>query len=163
MTSQSGLAIGIIALVGLAAATVGAQTQPRVPRFKEDVHVTSGERPSARGSSADHWITFSGPFALPDMSLAAGTYVFRPGPANTLQVLSADGSTAHAWLLTIPVSRPVATRSYEVRFGDPAAAGAPRRLTTLFEPRQSWGYELVYAPRQAGGAETGKPIAQASR
>ena len=162
MTKHAGLAVGVATMIGLSA-TVGAQTLPRVPEFKEDAHVVSRERPSVRGSSSDHRITFSDPFALPDLSLAAGTYVFRPGPANTLQVLSAYGSTAYAWLLTIPVSRLMPTRSYEVRFGDPAAVGAPQRLTTLFEPRQSWRYELVYAPRQARGAETGTPIAQTSR
>jgi len=162
MTSRSGWAIGAVAVVGLAVTTAAAQTQPRVPRFKEDVQVTSGE-PRVRGSSGDHHLTFSGPFALPDVSLAAGTYVFRPGPASTLQVLSADGLTAYAWLLTIPVSRPSATRTYEVRFGDPGAAGAPRRLTALFEPRQTWGYGLVYASRHAQVVDMGQQVAQASR
>src|SRR5262245_7485542 len=162
MTSQSRWAIGVVIVVGLAVTTVAAQTQPRVPRFKEDVQVTSGEQ-RVRGSSGDHRLTFSGPFALPDVSLSAGTYIFRPGPANTLQVLSADGLTAYAWLLTIPVSRQSATRSYEVRFGDPGAAGAPRRLTTFFEPRQTWGYELIYASGHAYAADVGRQVAQASR
>ena len=30
----------------------------------------------ARGSAADHFLTFNGPFQIPEVTLPAGTYVF---------------------------------------------------------------------------------------
>jgi hypothetical protein len=53
-------------------------------------------------------ITFSGPVALPTVTLPAGTYLFRFidwSHSNVLQVLSDDGKTPYAMINTIPIER----------------------------------------------------------
>jgi hypothetical protein len=54
-------------------------------------------------------LTFNGPVSLPNVTLPAGTYLFRfVDPMNSpgvIQVLSKDGETAYAMLNTIPVVR----------------------------------------------------------
>jgi hypothetical protein len=54
-------------------------------------------------------LTFSAPFALPKVTLPAGTYLFRfADPMNSpgvLQVMSKDGMTSFAMIETLPVVR----------------------------------------------------------
>ena len=135
--------ITLIAAV-VAVTTVDAQRQRGIPRFKEEVNVTP-EMKNRPGAMDDHYLTFSSPFALPNVGLAPGDYVFRTSPSRTIQVLSADRSMAYAWLNTMPVSRESSTDTYEVWFGEPLAVDAPRPLIAWFLPDQSSGYEFVYA------------------
>jgi len=160
MKSRTVLSLALLATMLAAASTADAQHRPRVPRFKEQIQVTPSAPLAVPGRESDHRLTFSGPFALPGLSLGAGTYIFRVAERRTIQVLSADASTAYAWLHTIPVSRPGSTAGYEVWFGEPLADGSPRRLTAWFLPQQTSGYELLYATHEARPSGT---IAQATK
>jgi hypothetical protein len=121
----------------------GAQS----PRFGETITVHAPAQGAARGSSADHYLTFSGPIALPGMSLGAGTYVFRRPTANVLQVLNANRREPYAMVQTIATRRTNVDNRYEIVFGAPAAPGAPRRLQAWFLPGESTGQQLVYPAR----------------
>lgn len=79
-------------------------------------------------------LTFSGPVSLPNVTLPAGTYMFRFVDVNgtdVLQVLSDDGNTAYAMFNTIPIERaksdsenaPIVTFK-ETPAGTPAAIDA---------------------------------------
>jgi len=55
------------------------------------------------------FLTFSGPVALPGITLPAGTYMFKladpESGRRTLQVWDKDGSKLYTTLLTIPIRR----------------------------------------------------------
>lgn len=116
--------------------SAGAQTQPL--EFKVTVQAET-----LKGSAGDHFLTFSGPVAIPEVGLAPGTYVFRLVAPSVMQVLSRDRSQLYATFFTVPVSRGEVTDNYEVtmvRVNDLA----PVRIVRWFEPNRSSGYELLY-------------------
>lgn len=143
------LGLPVMALI-VAATTVEAQRQRGTPRFKEEIQVTPDRRPEVRGSAGvDHFMTFSGPVALPNVSLASGTYVFRVDSAQTIQVMNADKSRLYAWVHTTSVKRDRETRNYEIWFGAPMVEGSPSTITAWFRPGQREGYAFMYPDQQA--------------
>jgi len=64
---------------------------------------------SSRPIDKSTYLTFSGPVSLPDVTLPAGTYLFKfvapMTSAGVLEVLSQDGKTSYAMLNTIPIIR----------------------------------------------------------
>ena len=61
--------------------------------------------------SHEMYLTFSAPFALPGVSLPAGTYVFElmdnPGALKVVRVTSRDRMRVYLTALTLPILRPV--------------------------------------------------------
>ncbi len=140
MTLVRTLTFAVPLAVALAATSgARAQAQDQIPTFEERETV-SGE--ILRGAPSDHHLTFSGPFAIPGVSLPPGTYVFRVPARNVIQVLSPDRASVYAMFLTIPATRPEATGEYEVRWE--RQVEAPPRLKTWFLPDQTVGNDLIY-------------------
>jgi len=95
--------------------------------------------------------TFTGPVAIPGVTLPAGDYLFHTtdiNHRNVLQVLSADGKVAYAQMLTLEAWRSRVTYEPEVRFIE-TAADMPHAIRAFWSPGESLGYELMYAPEQA--------------
>jgi hypothetical protein len=111
-----GVVFGALVLVGVAA---GAKE----PQFRSVVI-----QGTAGGATGEHHLTFSGPVALPGVSLGPGTYIFRRPANNILQVTGR-------------------TDQYEVVLGAPLGDGSPRRIEAWFAPGESTGQQLMYKAR----------------
>jgi hypothetical protein len=127
------------ALAGLQATSAGVSADQN---FKETVTVQG----RAREGFGDHTLTFSGPVALPGVSLGAGTYVFRQPLGNVIQVTSVAGRP-YTMFITIPTSREQALDKYSIVLGPAAAPGSPRRIVALFAPGETTGQQFVYPER----------------
>jgi hypothetical protein len=127
-----GVVLGALVLVGVAA---GAKE----PQFRDSVTVQG----TIGGSPGEHHLTFSGPVALPGVSLGPGTYIFRKPAGNVLQVTNAK-RVPYAMLMTSPIFRNSGTDRYEVVLGSPLSDGSPRRIEAWFAPGESTGQRLMY-------------------
>jgi hypothetical protein len=97
------------------------------------------------------YFTFSGPVAVPGMTLPAGRYLFRvvdTSQRNVVQVLSEDGMRSYALFFTIRAERMVPADDPEVRFLE-TAADMPTAVQTWWYPGERTGYELIYPQEQA--------------
>ena len=118
----------------------------QVPRFQQEVTVLAKALP---GSASDYFLTFSGPVAIPGVSLAPGTYLFRlpvQSAGNVMQVLSGDRAHVYAMVMTIPTTRIKTTEKHEIMFGE-ARSGSPWPIKSWFLPGRSIGHELLYQRR----------------
>jgi hypothetical protein len=95
------------------------------------------------GGSGDYLLTFSTPVALPGLSLAPGSYIFRRPAYTTIQVASAAGEP-YSMFSMVTTRRETASEGYAIVLGTPAVEGAPRRILALFEPGEKTGLEFVY-------------------
>ena len=127
-----GVVLGALVLVGVAA---GAKE----PQFRDSVTVQG----TIGGSPGEHHLTFSGPVALPGVSLGPGTYIFRKPANSVLQVTNAN-RVPYAMLQTRPISRTVRIDRYEIVLGAPLSDGSPRRIDAWFAPGESTGQQLMY-------------------
>lgn len=98
-----------------------------------------------RGSATDHFLTFTGPVQIPDVTLPAGTYVFSLVAPSIVQVTSADRSLQYAMFFTAPVQRLDPTDDYEMTIV-PTNASTPGRVAKWFLPNQTRGFEFLYPP-----------------
>ena len=128
-------AAALLAIVG-AAGTMHAQS---ARKFRETVTVEG----RALDRIGDHRLSFSGPVALPGVSLGSGTYVFRTLSNNVLQLKSAIGKP-YSMFITLPVERTDGENEYSVIFGAPASAGSPPRILALFTPGDRTGRQFIY-------------------
>jgi hypothetical protein len=96
-----------------------------------------------KGSPGDHFVTFSGPVHIPDVTLPAGTYVFSFVAPSVVQVSSADRTERYAMFFTAAIQRAEVTDAYEMVIV-PTIATAPGRITKWFLPNQERGYEFLY-------------------
>ena len=135
-TSRIGVLICVCAALSCPAI---AQTD----RFTIDVTVTG--RAEVAGSTAEHFLTFSGPVQLPGVSLAAGTYIFRVVVPSVIQVVAADRSEVFAMFTAMPAVRRDASSGYGVTL-TANRYDAPVRLAKLFTPGSSTGFEFIYPP-----------------
>ena len=108
------------------------------------------------------YFTFSGPVAIPGVTLPAGKYLFRLADAssrNVVQILSADGKTPYAMFFIYRAERPEPAPNPEVRFMETAAA-MPSAIHTWWYPGERSGYEFVYPKEQARllAKGTGQPV-----
>jgi len=133
-----------LAFVTVSGTRVNAQSQ--MPRFEEQETVTGA---TVRGALSDHHLTFTGPFAIPGVSLAAGTYVFRFPAPNVVQVLSEDRSQVYAMFMTIPTPRTEAAEQHEVLWE--TRTDAPPAMKVWYLPDRTTGHEPIY-PQAAGNA-----------
>ena len=96
--------------------------------------------------------TFSGPVALPGVTLPAGAYLFRLADPNSsaqvVQVLNADGTKPYGLFFTIPAERLEPASSPEVRFME-TASGTPAAIRTWWYPGERRGYEFIFPREQA--------------
>ena len=106
-----------------------------------------------------NYLTFSAPFALPGVSLPAGTYVFdvlATGSNNVVRVTSRDRSRTYLTAFTVTVQRPkVLPVSRQIVFDEVAAATTPL-VKTWFPIGQSIGHQFIYdaVGRQLDAAAT---------
>jgi hypothetical protein len=97
------------------------------------------------------FFTFTGPVAIPGVTLPAGKYLFRivdSSSRNVVQVLSEDGTTPYAMFFAIPAERLDPADDPEIRFME-TATGMPTAVKTWWYPGQRTGYEFLYPKRQA--------------
>ncbi len=123
--------------------TSGAHVLAQTPRFRQEVTVRS----LAPAGDSDFFLTFSGPVALPGVSLGTGTYLFSRRGHGVISVSSADHGRPYAMIHTIPTDRANVTDQHAIVFGDPLVSGAPRRIVAWFLPGQRRGHELIYPTR----------------
>jgi hypothetical protein len=102
---------------------------------------------SARTATWMTYLTFSGPFALPGVTLPAGTYVFERvdvAAPNLVRVRSRDGSKVYLTAFTDIVSRPTGLhRDRHVSFGEVPPGAAPR-VTVWYPIGEVIGHQFIY-------------------
>jgi hypothetical protein len=102
--------------------------------------------------------TFSGPVALPGVTLPAGQYLFRLADPNSspkvVQVLNADGTKPYGLFFTIAAERLEPASSPKVRFME-TASGMPAAIRTWWYPGERRGYEFIFPREQARRLATG--------
>jgi hypothetical protein len=131
-----------IAIVVGASVLTGVGAGAKGPQFRESITVKG----MLGGSANEHHLTFSGPVALPGVSLAPGTYIFRRPAGNVLLVTNANRQP-YAMLSTVTAARTSAADQYEIVLGPPLADGAPRRIEAWFAAGDSSGQQLIYPKR----------------
>jgi hypothetical protein len=96
--------------------------------------------------------TFSGPVALPGVTLPAGQYLFRLADPNSgtkvVQVLNADGTKPYGLFFTLPAERFEPATTPEVRFME-TASRTPAAIRTWWYPGERTGYEFIFPKDQA--------------
>jgi LPXTG-motif cell wall-anchored protein len=108
------------------------------------------------------FFTFSGPVAIPGVTLPAGKYLFRladTSSRNVLQVVSADGKTPYAVFFFHRIDRAEISKNSEIRFME-TAAGMPQAVRAWWYAGDRSGYEFVYPKEQARllAKGTGTPV-----
>ena len=134
------------AIVMITAVLAGLQVTSMGANARQDFRETVAVQGRVREGFGDHTLTFSGPVALPGISLGAGTYVFRQPLGNVIQVTSVAGRP-YTMFLTIPVHREQSLDEYSIVLGPAAAPASPRRIMAMFAPGQTTGQEFVYPGR----------------
>jgi hypothetical protein len=103
------------------------------------------------------YFTFSQPFALPGVTLPAGTYVFHLADPMTSRkvthVTNEKGTQSYAMLLTMPAYRTDIPKDAEIRFME-TAAGMPPAVKSWWVPGESTGYEFIYSKEQRARLNT---------
>ena len=95
--------------------------------------------------------TFSGPVALPGVTLPAGQYLFRLADSTdrkVVQVLSADGKTPYGMFFSLPAERFEPASTPEVQFME-TASGMPAAIKASWYAGERSGYEFMYPKDQA--------------
>ena len=97
--------------------------------------------------------TFNQPVELPNVTLPAGTYIFRFVDATSgrrvMQVQAKDASSKNYGLfMTISAQRPRPSDNAELRFLE-TAAGQPAAVKTWWYPGNTIGREFIYPKTQA--------------
>jgi len=109
------------------------------------------------------FFTFSGPVALPGVTLPAGRYVFKIVDTTTtrkvIQVLSDDEKKPFAMATTIPDQRRDPAKDATVSFYE-TPAGTPAAVKSWWYPGESIGYQFIYPRAQAKqiAKATGQPV-----
>jgi hypothetical protein len=94
-----------------------------------------------------NYLTFNAPFALPGVSLPAGTYVFdviATGSHDVVRVTSRDGSRTYLTAFTTRVQRPVGLPVNRMIVFNEVAAGMTPPIKAWFPLGQSIGHQFVY-------------------
>jgi hypothetical protein len=125
--------------------------------------VSAGAAPG-RAQSVDKrtFFEFSGPVAVPGVTLPAGKYMFRVTAAtqrDVLQVLSADGVSTYAQFFALRAYRAESVPTPEIRFME-TGPGVPAAVKTWWYPSDLVGYEFIYPKAQARllATGTGQPV-----
>lgn len=102
----------------------------------------------ARGNvSHVNYLTFSAPFALPGVTLPAGTYTFElvvPGSYDVVRVMSRDHERVYLTAFTKRVERPRGlSANRQIVFGE-VPTGMTPPIKAWFPIGDSLGHEFVY-------------------
>jgi hypothetical protein len=96
--------------------------------------------------------TFRAPVAMPGVTLAPGTYLFRladpTSSSNVIQVLDSEGKKPFGMFFAARAERIEAASAPELRFME-TPAGTPAAIKTWWYPGERAGYEFVYPKDQA--------------
>lgn len=134
----------VLAVVALVVFAAGASAQQPI-----EYTVTVKAEP-VKGSPGDHFLTFSAPVHIPEVTLPAGTYIFSLLGSSVVQVMSADRSEVYAMFFTAPAPRLEATDTVEMTFV-PTGDFAPLRIEKWFPPKQTRGFEFLYPTAELRG------------
>jgi hypothetical protein len=115
--------------------------------------VLLGVAAAGAGTLSNHRnvLSFSGPVALPGVSLAAGSYIFEildpDASTDVVVVRNRDHTQVFYMGLTRRIDRPASlARGRLVTFGE-AASGNPAPISAWYPLGESRGYEFLYARR----------------
>jgi hypothetical protein len=133
--------LAVVALVAFAAAASAQQPVEYTVTVKAE---------PVRGAPSDHYLTFSAPVGIPDVTLPAGTYIFSLLNSSIVQVSNVDRTEYYAMFFTSPVQRGEPADAVEMTFFRTAEA-APLRIDKWFLPNQSLGFEFLYPPAELRG------------
>lgn len=93
-------------------------------------------------------LTFSGPFALPGISLPAGVYTFELADPSTnldiVRVVSRDRSKVYYTGFTEPVRRPANLAADRMLVFGEAPAGSPAPIAVWYPLNGSIGHQFIY-------------------
>jgi hypothetical protein len=107
-----------------------------------------GAASAARGDVAHvNYLTFSGPFVLPGVTLPAGTYTFEvasPGSYDVVRVLSRDRGQQYLTAFTRRVERPRGLPANRQIVFQEAPAGMTTPIKAWFPIGESIGHEFIY-------------------
>lgn len=135
----------VIALAAVAVLASSATATAQQVEFNVTVQAEH-----VKGSANDHFLTFSGPVQIPDVTLPAGTYVFSLVAPSIIQVSSVDRRQRYAMFYTAPIQRSEAQAEYDVTIV-PTFASAPGRITKMFLPSRTNGVEFLYLSDETRG------------
>ena len=94
------------------------------------------------------FFTFSGPVALPGVTLPAGKYTFRLADSQAnrhiVQVFNADGTKIYATLLAIPAERLAIPDQPEIVFRE-TPVNSPVAIDTWYYPGTKVGHAFMYS------------------
>jgi len=138
---KTGIGVACVAVL-LGTQAFGTPVRAQGEKFRQLI-VVDGIR---HGGSGDYLLTFNAPVALPGMSLAPGSYLFRRPGHTTIQVASASGEP-YAMFSMATTHRETPADGYAIVLGTSAVEGAPLRILALFEPGEKTGLEFVYPKR----------------
>lgn len=105
---------------------------------------------SAQGwvtESRTTYLTFSGPVALPGVTLGAGTYIFEraaPGVPHVVRVLRRDRSKVYFMAFTHLIERPARMRDGRSVTFEEAPAGTPPPIKAWYPLGETTGHEFIY-------------------
>jgi hypothetical protein len=139
-------------VVGLAA-PIGAQSQ--VPSVKYDVTVTGHAETFTGSPGTDHFLSFSAPVSVPNVTLPAGTYLFTRVNQFYMRVMSPDRKTLYSTFPTVPAWRNDYYPRHEIVRFKTVTEGAPPRIVGVY-PLWMTGFEPIYgkADKTASAAAT---------
>lgn len=138
------VATSVFAVVALVVFVAGASAQQPI----EYTVTVKAER--VKGSPGDHYLTFSAPVHIPDVTLPAGTYIFSLLGSSVVQVTNVDRSEHYAMFFTSPAWRADPTDGVEMTFVRTRET-APLRVDTWFLPNQTLGFEFLYPMTELRG------------
>jgi len=101
-------------------------------------------------SSRTNHLTFTGPVALPGVTLARGTYIFEvasPTSLDVVRVLSGDRSKVYFMGLTTQIQRPGGMPPDRLVSLGEVAAGMPPPITAWYPLGESAGHQFIYKAR----------------
>jgi hypothetical protein len=97
-------------------------------------------------TSDTNYVTFSGPIALPGVTLPAGTYTFRTPSEmdkNIVQVMNRGETKSYYMGITRPVARPRAGTQLLITVGEASARQVPP-IQAWFPLGQNQGHAFIY-------------------
>jgi hypothetical protein len=110
--------------------------------------MSSSAAAHARMLGSRNALTFSGPVALPGVTLSAGTYTFEvlnsESGGGLVRVLDKSRTRIYLTAITLPISRPAGMpKDAWISFGE-APKGAARPIRAWFPDRGTLGHEFIY-------------------
>lgn len=121
------------------AAACGAAILGLVMAASSDAFITNPSRTT--------YLTFSGPVALPGVTLPAGTYTFELADSNSRDIVlvrSRDRSGAQWMGFTRQTRRPAGLPADRLATLGEAPKGTPPPITAWYPLYESTGYQFIY-------------------